>query len=185
MPQPDTPAISKLVLEFCHFPLQAQMVTINRAGMPVGRTLGADLKQDYSVDLLTFPHFWRVKHLRRNPQMLLIWVEGKQPGYIYPRAVFARGSAQILEGDPIVELYGERVAKGDELPHIVRPDMTFKEPRILEPEEVRQRMCVIRFSIDEIRAEGFSAGEGPLERRELLKAVTWRPGSRGATDVSG
>jgi len=180
MPQPDPQSLASLVLEFCRFPLQAQMITIDRHGMPIGRTLGADLKPDYTVDLLTFPHFGRVKHLRRRPQSLLIWVEGKQPGCVYPRAVFVRGTAAIFEGNPVVEAYAARVAQGRELPHLVRPDMTFEEPRVLEAAEIRERMCLIRFTADEIRAEGFSAGSDPLERRELLHAVTWRPARPGS-----
>jgi hypothetical protein len=174
--------LSGLVLDFCRFPLQAQVVTLDRGGRPIGRTLGAELNPDFTVDLLTFPFMGRVKQVRRNPVMLFSWVEGKRPGCIYPRVVFARGSGTVLEGDAVVAEYEGKLARYGKLPHLVRSDMSFENPRRLDPDEIRARMCVIHFIADEIRAEGFSAAETPLEERELLQAVTWRPDRPSGTE---
>jgi hypothetical protein len=169
----DLAALKDTVLAFCHFPLQAQVVTLNRNGRPIGRTLGADLNPDFTVDLLTSPFIGRVKQVRRSPEMLFSWVEGKRPGCTWPRVVFARGSGAILQGDPVVAAYEARVARYGKLPHLVRIDMTFEEPRRLDLDEIRARMCVIHFVADEIRAEGFSAADEPMHEHELLQAVTW------------
>jgi hypothetical protein len=87
----------------------AQVTTIGRHGLPVGRTMSAFLVDDWSVELLQRGTHHRVAQLRRDPRVLVTWVgtpaEGAHNdrphvfdlGLLVPRVVFVQGYAEPLD----------------------------------------------------------------------------------------
>lgn len=106
----------------------AQVITLDRFGYPVGRTMTAFLGADWSVDLVQRRTHARLAQLRRNPCVLVCWVgdpaagaTNDRPhvfdiGRLPPRAVLVRGTARFMEDDWTLDRYrrhvGEQRAQG-------------------------------------------------------------------------
>lgn len=98
----------------------AQVTTLGRAGLPVGRTMTAFLDDDWSVELLQRGTHARVAQLRRDPGVLVAWVgspadgaHNDRPhvfdlGQLVPRAVFVQGRAEPLDPDRVWAGYRHR-----------------------------------------------------------------------------
>lgn len=86
----------------------AQVTTIGRRGLPVGRTMSAFLGDDWSIELIQRRTHRRVEQLRRDPRVLVTWVGSPADGaannhphvfdlgLLVPRAVFVQGRAEPL-----------------------------------------------------------------------------------------
>jgi hypothetical protein len=89
----------------------AQVTTIGRHGLPVGRTMTAFLADDWSVELLQRGTHYRVAQLRSDPRVLVTWVgtptesaHNDRPhvfdlALLVPRVVFVQGYAEPLDAE--------------------------------------------------------------------------------------
>ena len=140
----------------------AQLVTVNREGFPVARTVGAPVNDDWSVDLVQRRVHRRLDHLRRNPRVELIWVGTPAPaatndhpavydfGLLAPRAVFLRGFAEPMTEEWTVQRYRRRTA-------IQRARGLCKAPE-RDAQNVRAELVGIRVRPVRVRVEGFGIG---------------------------
>lgn len=141
----------------------AQLITVNHAGFPVGRTIGAPINDDWSVDLVQRRSHRRLEQLRANPRLELVWVgapaaaaRNDHPpvfdfGQLIPRAVFLRGIAELLDGERTVECYQHLTARQ-------RGKGFLKAPR-RSPDNARAELAGIHVHPVRVRVEGF--GDGP------------------------
>lgn len=140
----------------------AQVVTVNRAGFPVGRTMGAPVNDDWSVDLIQRRVHRRLDQLRARPQLEITWVGPPAPdsvndrphvydfGLLVPRVVFLRGLAEFRDDAWTVERYQRQTRINTER------GFTHAPPRTAE--EVARDLVGLHVSPVRIRAEGFGAG---------------------------
>ena len=147
----------------------AQLVTVNCDGFPVGRSIGAPVNDDWSVDLVQRGVHRRVPQLRRNPHVEMIWLGTPSPGscndnpavfdygWLVPRAVFLRATAEIMPTDWTVARYREQIAV------LQRRGVGTKAP-LRSPEHAADDLVGVRLHPVRVRAEGF--GEG-------AENVTW------------
>ena len=140
----------------------AQVFTINRDGYPVGRTMGAPINDDWTVDLIQREVQRRIAHLRRNPRIEIVWT-GSPSGrstndrpHVYdfgrqaPRVVFLRGTAEFMDEETTWKRFEALTAK-----HIaVGQDLAPARTR----EDVDANLVGILVRPIRIRAEGFGAG---------------------------
>lgn len=140
----------------------AQVITINRAGFPVGRTMGAPVNDDWTVDLVQRNVHKRLGQLRRNPRVEIIWAGDPAPGsvndrpHVYdfgllvPRVVFLRGIAEFMDSEWLKERFARQTAinlsKGQD-----------KAP-VRSPENVVSELIGLRVRPLRVRAEGFGDG---------------------------
>jgi hypothetical protein len=140
----------------------AQVVTVNRHGFPVARTMGAPVNDDWSVDLVQRRVHRRLAQLRHNPRLEIIWVGTPAPnsrnehppvfdyGWLVPRVVFLRGVAEFMDADWTVARY-------QQLSTALRMRGCTKAPQ-RDPENVRQTLVGVHVRPVRVRAEGFGAG---------------------------
>lgn len=137
----------------------AQVTTINAAGWPVTRTMGAPINTDWSVDLARRGTHRRIDHPRRNPRMDITGVGTPAPGasndqpavfdygWLVPRAVILRGVAEFQDQNWALTRYraltAEMAAQGSD-GALCRSDAL-----------VRDELVGIRVRIVAVRAEGF------------------------------
>jgi hypothetical protein len=100
----------------------AQVFTINLAGYPVGRTMGAPVDEDFTVCLVQRKVHKRIGQWRRNPRTDVVWVGTPAPGsrndnpHVYdfnllaPRVVFIRGDAEFVDADTTWAMYQKQSA---------------------------------------------------------------------------
>lgn len=161
---PSIDEMQKIALTFCQPPRFAQMITIDKNGFPTVRTLGGRLTPNWTVDIYTFKHFARLRHVRRNPHMAMVWTQPPEPGSSSrtPKVIAAKGVAEIIEGEAMRPFAEERVAASSG-----RDGMTV--------ERYLNEVALIRFHITEFRAEGFAAEGSELTWDEVTSGMTWRP----------
>jgi len=147
----------------------AQLVTVNRGGFPVGRSIGAPVNDDWSVDLVQRGVHRRLQQLRRDPHVEVTWVGTPAPGsrneypavfdygWLVPRVVFLQATAEIMPTDWTVARYGEQIAV------LQRRGVGTKAP-LRSPEHAADDLVGVRLHPVRVRAEGF--GEG-------AENVTW------------
>jgi hypothetical protein len=140
----------------------AQVVTVNAAGFPVGRTMGAPIADDWSVTLIQRNVHKRIGQLRRNPRLEIIWTAPPAPdsindrphvydfGLAIPRVVFLRGLAEPLDPDETLARFRRQTAL-----HLARGQT--KAPEFSD-EEVRRQLVGLHVRPLRVRAEGFGAG---------------------------
>jgi hypothetical protein len=140
----------------------AQVYTINRDGFPVGRTMVAVLRDDWTVDLVQRKVHRRLGQIRRNPRMEIVWTGPPRPdsvndrphvydfGLDIPQVVFLRGLAQIMADDEMVSIYERQTA-------IQRGKGLTKAP-MRAADQAREELVGIRIRPVQARAEGFGAG---------------------------
>ena len=99
----------------------AQLITVTAEGFPVARTVGAQVNDDWSVDLVQRKVHRRLAQLRHNPRLELVWVGSPAPGssndrpavfdfgLLVPRVVLLRGIAEQMDGDRTVACYQRAV----------------------------------------------------------------------------
>lgn len=140
----------------------AQVYTINRDGFPVGRTMVAVLRDDWTVDLVQRNVHRRLNQVRHNPRMEILWTGPPRPdsvndrphvydfGLEIPQVVFVRGLAEIMSGDEMVATYERQTA-------IQRARGLTKAP-LRSADEAREELVGVRVRPLQVRVEGFGAG---------------------------
>jgi hypothetical protein len=140
----------------------AQVVTINKAGFPVGRTMGAPVNDDWTVDLVQRNVHKRLGQLRRNPKVEIIWVGTPAPGsvndrpHVYdfgllvPRAVFLRGIAEFRDNEWLKERFARQTA--------INLSRGQDKAPVRDAENVVRELIGLRVTPLQVRAEGFGDG---------------------------
>jgi hypothetical protein len=164
MGMPSIEEMRQIVLDFCRPPRSSQMITIDKHGIPTGRTLGATLNPDMTIDIVTITDlgFKRIDQVRRNPGVLFLWWErGVDQGPV-PRVVFAKCTAEVLTGEPVLDWYDRQAAAGRTFEGTTR-------------EQAAERWAIIRATVKQFRAEGFTREGEQLDRAEIRYGLTWKP----------
>ena len=137
----------------------AQVVTVNRDGFPVTRTMGAMLNDDWSVDLVQRRIHRRLEQLRRNPRIEMVWVGTPAPwarnehpavfdfGWLAPRAVMVRGTAEFMDEEWTLRRYREETARLAERGGSKAPDR--------DDDNVREELVGVHVDPVRVRVEGF------------------------------
>ena len=140
----------------------AQLVTVNQAGWPVARTVGALINEDWSVDLVQRRVQFRLDQMRQNPHLEIVWVGTPAPGsrndhptvFDYgrrvPRVVFLRGLAEFMGEEWTVMRYHQQSATLRAQGFTKAPDRS--------AENVREELVGVRVRPVRVRAEGFGEG---------------------------
>ena len=144
----------------------AQLYTVSGEGFPVGRTVGAPINDDWSVDLVQRRGHRRLRQLAGNPRLEIVWVGAPRTGsrndhpavfdygWLVPRAVFLRGLAEPMDEEQTVSAYQRLRA-----PLLARglsraPDRS--------PQNVREALLGVHVRPLRVRAEGFGEGAEPF-----------------------
>jgi hypothetical protein len=162
-PEPALPEVQQRVLRFLREEAGfAQVVTVNAAGFPVGRTMGAPIADDWSVTLIQRNVHKRIGQLRRNPRLEIIWTAPPAPdsindrphvydfGLAIPRVVFLRGLAEPLDPEETVARFRRQTAL-----HLARGQTGAPA---FSDEQVRRELVGLHVRPLRVRAEGFGAG---------------------------
>ena len=162
-PELSLPAVQQRVLRFLREEAGfAQVVTVNAAGFPVGRTMGAPIADDWSVTLIQRNVHKRIGQLRRNPRLEIIWTGPPAPdsindrphvydfGLAIPRVVFLRGLAEPLDPEETLAWFRRQTAL-----HLARGQT--KAPAFSD-EQVRRELVGLHVRPLRVRAEGFGLG---------------------------
>jgi hypothetical protein len=124
--------------------------------------MGAPVNENWSVDLVQRGTHGRLRQLRRNPRLEIIWVGTPAPdsvndrphvydfGLAVPRVVFLRGVAEFMDADWTVARYRRLTEVHRRKGQTKALDRT--------PDNVRAELVGIRVSPLQVRAEGFGAG---------------------------
>jgi hypothetical protein len=151
----------------------AQVISINKEGYPVGRTMAAPIDDDFTVWLIQRKVHKRIGQWRRNPKTEVVWIGSPAPGsrndspHVYdlnllvPRGVFLRGDAEFIDDATLVERFQRQTA-------LHRGRGWTKAPE-RSPENVVAELVGVRIRPLQVRVEGF--GEGAA-------SFTWKPAWR-------
>jgi hypothetical protein len=144
----------------------AQVVTVNRQGFPVGRTMVAPLEEDWSVYLVQRRVHARIGQWRRHPATEIIWTgpphrdNRNLAPHVYdwcvqvPRVVFLRGAAQFLEDEELVRAYERQCERNGAAGRTLAPER--------DRDAVVRDLIGVRVEPLQVRAEGFGAGPESL-----------------------
>ncbi|MCS7002495.1 MAG: hypothetical protein NZ518_06570 [Dehalococcoidia bacterium] len=164
MPFPPIDEMKKIALEFCRPPRISQMYTVDRNGLITGRSLGAPLNDDFTVDIVTIRDlgFKRADQVRRNPAVSFTWVEPRpnEPGKV-AKVIFGKGKGVVQEGEPVAQWFNKNAAGG-----------RFGNMTV---DEAVQRWVIIHVTIESMRAEGFTIEGTELTREEIRYGLTFKP----------
>jgi hypothetical protein len=148
----------------------AQVFTINKAGYPVGRTMGAPVDDDFTVRLVQRVVHKRIGQWRRNPRTEVVWAGSPAVGsrndspHVYdfnllvPRLVFIRGDAEFMDDAELIETFERQTA-------LHRANGWTKAP-IRTRDNVLAELIGVRIRALQVRAEGFGQG---------ATSFTWHP----------
>ena len=151
----------------------AQVFSINKAGYPVGRTMGAPVDDDFTVQLVQRRVHKRLLHWKRNPRTEVVWIGAPASGscndspHVYdfnllvPRAVFIRGDAEFMDDAQLVECFQRQTAL-----HRARG---WNKAPIRDQADIIAELVGVRVRPVQVRVEGFGSG---------AESFTWIPGSR-------
>lgn len=165
------PEVEREVMRWLQEAGFAHVVTMNRDGFPVGRTMGVTLKADWTAILVQRRVHRRLGQLRRNPKLEIIWTGTPAPGsrndhpHVYdygrliPRVVFLRGLAELLGEAETWREYREQTARN-------RAQGWTRAPERNDT-NVAAELVGIRVRPVRVRAEGFG---------EEAQVFTWRVG---------
>lgn len=154
----------------------AQVVTLDRAGLPVGRTMTAFLEDDWTVSLVQRASHARIAQLRREPRALVMWVgspaaaaSNERPhvfdlGLLPPRAVFIRGRVEFMDEEWTERRYRENVERQRSQGHTAAPLRT--------PAQVAADLVGVRVVPRRIRLEGFGQGAQAFEWNVTIQEDT-------------
>jgi hypothetical protein len=141
----------------------AQVFSVNRAGFPVGRTMGAPVDDDFTVRLVQRNVHKRLGQWRQNPKAEVMWVGSPKPGsrndnpHVYdfdllaPRVVFIRGEAEFMDEGWLIETFERQSA-------LHRARGWTKAPQ-RDRENIVSQLVGVRIRPSRVRVEGF--GDGP------------------------
>jgi hypothetical protein len=153
----------------------AQVITINAAGFPVGRTMIAPLEEDWSVTLIQRSVHRRLGQLRRNPRLEIIWAGEPRAdnvndrphvydfGWNAPRVVFLRGVAEFLDVQETIVRFRRQTALNLARGNTRAPERS--------DDDIRDELVGIHVRPLQVRAEGFAAG---------AQSFTWTLSEPGA-----
>ena len=145
----------------------AQVVTLDRHGFPVGRTMTAFLEEDWTVSLVQRSSHARIAQLRQEPRALVTWVgtpatgaSNERPhvfdlGLVPPRAVFVRGRVEFMGEEWTEQRYRDNVEQQRAAGHTAAPLRT--------PEQVTADLVGVRVVPRRVRLEGFGEGAQAFE----------------------
>lgn len=175
-PELPLPVVQRRVMRFLREEAGfAQVVTVNAAQFPVGRTMGAPIADDWSVTLIQRNVHKRIGQLRRNPKLEIIWTAPPAPdsvndrphvydfGLAVPRVVFLRGVAEPLGPEEAVARFRRQTAL-----HLARGQRGAPER---SDEDIRRELVGLHVRPLQVRAEGFGAG---------AQSFTWTLGPEGS-----
>lgn len=140
----------------------AQLFTVGPTGYPVGRSVGAPINDDWSVDLVQRRVHRRLGHIARHPYVEIVWVGSPRPGsrndrpavldygWLVPRAVFLRGLAQPLTDEQTLAAYRRLRAP------LLAAGLTRAPDR--SPADVRENLAGVQLRPVRLRVEGFGEG---------------------------
>jgi hypothetical protein len=162
--------VKRFLREEAHF---AQLFTVGATGYPVGRSIGAPINDNWSVDLVQRRVHRRLRHIARNPRVELVWVGSPRPGsrndrpavfdygWPVPRAVYLRGLAQPMTDEQTLAAYRRLRAP------LLAAGLTRAPDR--SPADVRENLAGVHVKPVRLRAEGF--GEGAESFTWLAEAL--------------
>jgi len=145
----------------------AQVVTIDAAGFPVGRSMTAFLNADWSVDLVQRRSHARLIQLTREPRLLVSWVGAPAPGatnehpHVFDlgrlpdRVVLIRGTAEFMPVDWTVERYLHHVG-------VQRARGLTRAP-LRTPDQVGTDLVGVHVHPHRVRLEGFATGAQSID----------------------
>lgn len=140
----------------------AQVCSISNEGFPVGRTVGAPVNADWSVDLIQRSVHRLLGQLRRNPRVDVIWLGSPAPesvddrphvydfGLPVPRAVFLRAVAEFMDTEWTIEQFQPLTAIHRAREQVKAPERTVAD--------IRAQLVGIRVRPVRVRREGSGAG---------------------------
>lgn len=154
----------------------AQVVTLDRHGFPVGRTMTAFLEEDWTVSLVQRASHARIAQLRREPRALVTWVgtpaggaSNERPhvfdlGLLPPRAVFVRGRVEFMGEQWTEQRYRENIERQRAAGHTAAP--------LRNREQVAADLIGVRVVPRRIRLEGFGEGAQAFEWNQSIQEQT-------------
>jgi hypothetical protein len=137
----------------------AQVVSVDRRGHPVGRSMTAFLNPDWSVDLVQRAQHARLSQWRHNPHTLVTWVGGPATGatndhpHVFdintlpPRAVFVRGAVRFLDAAETERIYRREIE--------AQRAAGFTKAPLRSPDDVAQNLAAVHLVPYRVRLEGF------------------------------
>lgn len=159
---PPGPVLREVKRFLCEEAQFAQLFTVGAAGYPVGRSVGAPINDDWSVDLVQRRTHRRLRHIARHPYVEIVWVGSPRPGsrndrpavfdygWLVPRAVYLRGLAQPLTDEETLAAYQRLRAP------LLAAGLTRAPDR--SPGDVRENLTGIHVRPVRLRVEGFGEG---------------------------
>jgi hypothetical protein len=159
MGYPDIEAAKRMALEFCQLPRTGRFITHNKAGAMRGRSLTANLRTDFTVEVLTPREFARSEQVKRDPRSMLIWDDAPVESWTAPtKVVFASGTTDVLEGNAVKEWFEARKQDYPRIQHRT-------------PEYAAQNWNVLIFAAEWIRMEGFAADNESLVYDDVARGL--------------
>jgi hypothetical protein len=137
----------------------AQVVSVDRRGQLVGRSMTAFLNENWSVDLLQRRQHARLTQWRRNPHTVVTWVGTPAVGatnehpHVFdintlpPRAVFVRGTVTFLDPALTEQIYRREIE--------AQRAAGFDKAPLRSPDEVARDLEGVRLIPYRVRLEGF------------------------------
>lgn len=145
----------------------AQVVSLDRAGYPVGRSVTAFLEDDWSVSLVQRRSHARLRQLRDVPRALVTWIGSPADGatndhphvfdigLLPPRAVFIRGPVRFMGEEWTEVVYRLHIQEQ-------RARGLTKAP-LRSPEQVAADLVGVRLAPVRVRLEGFGMGAESID----------------------
>lgn len=140
----------------------AQVTTLDRHGLPVGRSITAFLNDDWSVDLVQRRVHARLSQLRRDPRVLVTWVGDPAPGatnerpHVFDigrlpaRAVFVRGTAHFMDDELTLDCYRRHVEE--------QRSQGYTRAPLRDAAQVTTDLVGVHVAPYRVRLEGFGEG---------------------------
>lgn len=140
----------------------AQIISVDRRGQLVGRSMTAFLNHDWSVDLLQRRQHARLAQWRRDPHTLVMWVGTPAAGatnehpHVFdintlpPRAVFVRGTVTFLDTARTERIYRREIE--------AQRAAGFDRAPLRDAAEVERDLEAVRVIPYRVRLEGFGNG---------------------------
>ena len=173
-PAPALADVQQLVRDWlCNEAGFAQVFTINKAGFPVGRTMGAPVDDDFTLHLVQRNVHIRIGQWRRNPRTEIVWTgppaadSTNDSPHVYdfnllvPRVVIIRGDAEFMDDAELLATFERQTAV-----HLANG---WTKAPIRTRENVLAELIGVRIRALQVRAEGFGQG---------ATSFTWRPGGK-------
>lgn len=148
----------------------AQVVSLDHAGGPVGRSVTAFLEDDWSVSLIQRRGHARLRQMRACPRVLVIWLGTPAEGatnehpHVFdlglppPRGVFVRGAVRFMDGEWTETCYRRQINAQRAAGHLKAP--------LRSPEQVARDLVGVRVDPVRVRLEGFGVGAESIDWAE-------------------